>query len=167
MEEDDFISKTQRKRRMHDLQDVGAALVELSEEQLARLDLPERLRDAVLDCRGIKKHEARRRQMQFIGKIMRDIDAGPIAERLRSLAAPTHRDTALLHLAEKWRTELLEAPDAMARFTKEFPAADAVRLANLVKGAKEERAAARPPRCFRELFHAVSALIQEQARRSP
>jgi ribosome-associated protein len=166
MDEDDLISKTQRKRRMHDLQDVGAALVELSEAELARLDLPERLHDAVLACKGIKKHEARRRQMQFIGKLMRDIDSEPIAERLRALAAPTQRDTALLHLAEKWRTDLLDAPDAMARFTREFPGADAVRLANLVKGAKEERAASRPPKCFRELFHAVNALIQEQARRS-
>jgi Uncharacterized protein conserved in bacteria len=166
MEEDDFISKTRRKRQMRDLQDVGAALVGLSEAELARLDLPESLREAVLECKRITKHEARRRQMQYIGKIMRNVDAAPIAERLRALEAPSDRDTALLHLAEKWRQELIDQPEAMARFTREFPEADAGHLGNLVKGAIEERRAARPPKCFRELFHAVNTLIQDHARRS-
>jgi ribosome-associated protein len=166
MEEDDFISKTRRKRQMRDLQDVGSALVDLSEEQLARLDLPETLRDAVLACKHITKHEARRRQMQYIGKIMRHVDAAPIAERLRAFDAPSDRDTALLHLAEKWRQDLLADPEAMARFTREFPEADAGHLGNLVKGALDERRASRPPRCFRELFHAVNTLIQDHARRN-
>jgi len=167
MEEDDFISKTRRKRRSHDLQDVGAALVELSEAELARLDLPESLRDAVLACKGITRHEARRRQMQYIGKIMRNVDAAPIAERLRALEAPSQRDTALHHLAEKWRQELLAGPEAMQRFAREFPEADRNHLGNLVKGALDERRDSRPPKCFRELFHAVNALIQEHARRNP
>jgi len=166
MEEDDFISKTRRKREMRDLQDVGEALVELSEAELARLDLPESLLDAVLACKHITKHEARRRQVQYIGKIMRNVDAEPIAARLRALEAPTQRDTALLHLAEKWRQDLIADADAMARFTQEFPEADPNHLANLVKGALEERRASRPPKCFRELFHAVSALIQDHARRN-
>jgi ribosome-associated protein len=166
MEEDDFISKTRRKREMRDLQDVGAALVELSDAELARLDLPESLLDAVLACKRITKHEARRRQVQFIGKLMRHVDAVPIAERLRALEAPTHRDTALLHLAEKWRQELVADPEAMGRFTREFPEADPNHLGNLVKGALEERRASRPPKCFRELFHAVNALVQDHARRN-
>jgi ribosome-associated protein len=166
MEEDDFISKTRRKRQMRDLQDVGAALVDLSEEQLARMELPEMLLDAVLACRHITKHEARRRQMQYIGRIMRGIDSAPIAERLRAFEAPSKRDTALLHLAEKWRQELLADDEAFARFAQEFPEADVSRLKNLVKGAKEEKRAARPPKCFRELFHAVNTLIQGEARRN-
>ena len=166
MEEDDFISKTRRKREMRDLQDVGAALVALSEGELARLGLPESLLDAVLACKRITKHEARRRQVQFIGKLMRNVDAAPIAERLRALDAPTQRDTALLHLAEKWRQDLIGDPGAMARFKQEFPEADQDHLANLVKGALEERRTSRPPKFFRELFHAVNALVQDHARRS-
>jgi ribosome-associated protein len=166
MEEDDFISKTRRKREMRDLQDVGAALVELPERELSRLGLPESLLDAVLACKDITKHEARRRQIQYIGKLMRHVDSAPIAERLRALESPSRRDTALHHLAEKWRQELIDDPGAMARFTLEFPEADPNHLANLVRGAHDERRASRPPKCFRELFHAVNALVQDHARRN-
>src|SRR6185436_2309965 len=110
MEEKEFISKTRRKRQMKELQDVGAQLVTLSDEQLARLELPEALRDAVRDCKRFTKHEARRRQMQYIGRIMRDIDAGPIAAQLAAMTAPTRRQSALFHAAERWRSEMLADP---------------------------------------------------------
>lgn len=164
MEEDDFISKTQRKRLMSELQDVGAALVKLSREQLMRLDLPERLREAVLECQGITKHEARRRQVQYIGRIMRDLDAAPIVQQLASLQAPSKKDTALFHLAEKWRDEMLADPNAVERFAREFPATDAHRVGALVEAARAERAAGRTPRHFRQLFHAINTIVQDQAR---
>jgi ribosome-associated protein len=166
MEEDDFISKTRRKREARNLQDVGAALVALSEEQLARLGLPEMLLDAVLACKPITKHEARRRQIQFIGRLMRNVDSAPIAEQLRAIEAPSKRDTALLHLAEKWRQDLLADAEAILRFTREFPEADQDHLGNLVKGALEEKRASKPPKKFRELFHAVNDLIQDHARKN-
>jgi ribosome-associated protein len=167
MEEDDFISKTRRKRQMRDLQDLGAALVQLSKEQLARIDMPESLRDAVMDCRGITKHEARRRQVQYIGRIMRDIDAGPIAAQLAEIEAPSRRQTALFHVAERWRTDLLQQPDAIARFVKEYPEADPHRLRELAEEAREEQRTSKPPRRFRELFHVLNALLQDHARRHP
>ena len=114
MDEDDFISKTQRKKQMSELQDVGAALVKLSEEQVKRLELPETLREAVLDCQKITKHEGRRRQMQYIGKIMRDIDADPIMEQLNALEAPSKKQTAVFHVAEKWRQALVDDPEQVA-----------------------------------------------------
>ena len=164
MEDDDFISKTRRKKRMHDLQDVGRELVALSPEALARLDLPESVREAVLACKGFTKHEAIRRQMQYIGKLMRHVDPEPIVAQLSSLKAPTQRDTALFHLAEEWRLRLLADPANLERFAREFPAADANRLGALVRSTHEEKAAGRAPKHFRELFHAVSEAIQEQAR---
>src|SRR5437763_1816474 len=102
MEEDDFISKTRRKQQMRELQDLVAALVKLSKEQLGRIDMPENLRDAIEDCRRFTKHEAIRRQMQYIGRVMRDIDAAPIAAQLAQIEAPSKRQTALFHVAEKW-----------------------------------------------------------------
>jgi ribosome-associated protein len=165
MEEEDFISKTRRKRQMKDLQDIGAALVKLSPEQLARLDLPESLRDAVLACKQFSKHEAVRRQMQYIGRIMRDIDAGPIAEKLARMEAPNKRHTALFHVAEKWRTEILDDPEGVARFVKEFPEANPQRLRELAEKARAEREASKPPRNFRELFHVLSAIVQDHAQR--
>ena len=164
-EEDDFISKTRRKRQMTDLQKLGAELVKLSPEQLGRMDMPEELRDAVLDCKRFSKHEAVRRQMQYIGKIMRNIDAAPIAAQLESFHAPSRKDTALFHLAEKWRDELMADPEAIVRFEREFPHANAHRIRALIEAARAERAAKRAPKHFRELFHAVSAAVQEHARK--
>src|SRR5690348_12420798 len=79
MEEEDFISKTQRKRIAAEQQDVGAALVRLPQDQLMRMGLPETLLEAILECKRLTTHEALRRQKQHIGKIMRNIDAAPIA----------------------------------------------------------------------------------------
>ena len=167
MEDDDFISKTRRKKQMKDLQDLGAALVELSREQLARIDLPEDLREAVTACRGITKHEGRRRQMQYIGKIMRNIDAGPIAAQLAELEAPSRRQTAVFHVAERWRDDIMTEPGAIERFMKEFPEADANRLRELAEKAREERRTSKPPRSFRDLFHVLNGLLQDHARRNP
>ena len=167
MEEDDFISKTRRKRQMLELQDVGAELVKLSPEQLAHLDLPEHLREAVLACKGFTKHEAIRRQVQYIGRIMRELDVGPIAEKLAVLHAPSRRQKALLHVAERWRTELIDDPASMARFVQEFPDADAQRLRELIDLAREEKRAALPPKRFRELFHVLNAVLQDHGRRHP
>lgn len=167
MEEDDFISKTRRKKQMHALQDLGARLVALSAEELARIDLPETLREAVEDARRFTRHEARRRQMQYIGRIMRGIDAGPIAEQVAALKAPSKRQTALFHVAERWRQELLSDGEALERFVKEFPDADPHRIRSMVDEAREEKRASRAPRRFRELFHLLSAIVQDHARRQP
>ncbi|HYC36352.1 MAG TPA: ribosome biogenesis factor YjgA [Usitatibacter sp.] len=165
MEDEDFISKTRRKQRMTELQDIGAALVKLSNAQLKRMDLPEDLREAVLECKRFTRHEAIRRQMQYIGKIMRHIDAGPIAARLEAFHAPSQKDTALFHLAEKWRDDMLRDPSSIGRFAHEFPAADPKRLQNLVDAARKEREAERAPKHFRELFHIVNTIVQDHARR--
>jgi ribosome-associated protein len=167
MEEDDFISKTRRKKQMHALQDLGARLVALSAEELARIDLPETLREAVEDARRFTRHEARRRQMQYIGRIMRGIDSGPIAEQVAALKAPSKRQTALFHVAERWRQELLSDGEALERFVKEFPDADPHRIRAMVDEAREEKRASRAPRRFRELFHLLSAIVQDHARRQP
>ena len=167
MEEDDFISKSRRKREAKDLQDVGAALVKLSKDQLARIDMPESLREAVEACRRITKHEARRRQHQYIGKIMRDIDAGPIAAQLAEIEAPSKRQTAVFHVAERWRTDLVADPGAIARFVKEYPEADPHRLRSLAEEAREEKRVSKPPHSYRELFHVLNALLQDHARRHP
>src|SRR3989442_480346 len=81
-----------------------------------RLDMPEALRDAVLECKRFTRHEAVRRQMQYIGKLMRGFDAAPLAAQVASMHAPSHRDTALFHLAEKWRDEMVEDPRSIDRF---------------------------------------------------
>jgi len=167
MSDENLISKSARKRQMHELQDLGAALVRLRADQLARIELPEGLREAVADCRKMTKHEAVRRQMQLIGRIMRALDAAPIAAQLAAMHAPSHRQTALFHRAEKWRDELLADAEAADRFALEYPGADAKRLRSLAAAAREERQAEHPPKRYRELFQAINAIVQDHAKRQP
>jgi ribosome-associated protein len=79
-------SKTRRKHTMHALQGLGEALVALDPRRLSALELPEQLTDAILQARGIRAHEGRRRQMQYIGKLMRGVDPVPIQEALERWA---------------------------------------------------------------------------------
>ena len=156
------VSKTQRKKQVAGLQDLGAGLVALSEEQLARIELPERLRDAVMDARRITAFEARRRQLQYIGKLMRGVDAGPIRAALDAAHAHLRGDTAAHKLTEAWRERLLADPMAFDELLAEYPAADGRRLRALARAALHERTESRPPRAFRELYQALRALVEKE-----
>src|SRR4051812_1985586 len=91
---EEILSKTKRKQEMHALQSLGTALVGLPESQIAALEIPEKLKVAVLEAKRIKSHEARRRQMQYIGRLMRDVDAEPIRERLAAIEGHSAQATA-------------------------------------------------------------------------
>src|SRR5215212_6441098 len=146
---DESLSKTQRKKHMHELQELGAELVDLNEQQLATIDLPESLLDAVMAARRITKFEARRRQMQYVGKLMRHIDPEPIRERIDAYKAVSREATARLHQLERWRARLLEEESALTEFMTSYPHADAARIRTLVRNAERERAAGQPPKSFR------------------
>jgi ribosome-associated protein len=154
-------SKTQRKKEVTALQALGVELVKLKDEQLAAIDLPERLRDAVLDARRISSFEGRRRQMQYIGKIMRTVDAAPIRAALDALQAGPRRETVLHKRAEAWRERLLADEAALAAFAREHPRADAHQLQTLLSAALRERETGQPPRVFRELYQALRALLEK------
>jgi ribosome-associated protein len=158
---DELPSKSQRKREMHELQALGAALIELNDEQLSSMHLPERLMEAVLDARRMSKHEARRRQLQYIGRIMRTVDAAPIREQLAAWKAVSRAHTARLHSIERWRARLLEDEHALAELLREYPQADAPRLRSLVRNAQREQAAGQPPKSFRALFRLLNETIAD------
>jgi len=155
-------SKSQRKRQMHELQDLGAELVELNDQQLATVDLPENLLDAVMAARRMTKFEARRRQLQYIGKLMRGIDPEPIRSRLDAYKAVSSAHTARLHALERWRLRLLEDDEALTELLREHPHADAARLRALVRNTLREREAGQPPKSFRALFQLLNETIHDE-----
>lgn len=153
-------SRSQKKREVEALQDLGNQLVALPEAQLKRMDLPDELRAAVVACRKITQNGALRRQKQFIGKLMRSIDAVPIQTQLDAFQGGNAAETAKLHQAERWRDRLLADSEAMTAFMNDYPAADATRLRQLIRAAHDETAKNKPPRAYRELFQ----LIRESMR---
>jgi ribosome-associated protein len=158
---DERPSKTQRKNEMHDLQALGAELVALNERELASIELPERLLDAVNDARHMTKFEARRRQLQYIGKLMRDVDPEPIRKRLAAWKSVSRAHTARFQLLEAWRTRLLEEETALAELAREYPDIDTTRLQALVREAHSERQAGAPPRSYRAIFRFLSDTIPD------
>lgn len=154
------LSKTRRKAEMHALQDLGEALVALDPAKLAQIELPERLADAVTEARSIRAHEGRRRQIQFIGKLMRDIDPAPVREAIERFAAGVPSDRAELAAAERWREDMLRDDAAVARFAAEHPGADATAFAALVREARFERTRGGPPHRYRELFRRIRDALQ-------
>jgi ribosome-associated protein len=155
-------SKTRRKLASHDLQSLGVALVELSEERLRKLEMPELLLDALITYQNTRSHEGRRRQMQYIGKLMRGVDTEPLHEAVAVQQIGHTRESLALHQAERWRAELIANDDALTRYAAQHTQADVQHLRSVIRNARKDAALApdkRSGRSFRELFQ----IIREQA----
>lgn len=151
-DEQQEISKTQRKQLMHDLQELGEALVELPKDRLQQIDLPESLRDAILDARRITAHGGRRRQLQYIGKLMRSVDTEPIQTKLDQWNGVHAEETGRMHRLENWRKRLIEDDAALAELLTQHPAFDVQHLRTLIRNARKETLQNKPPKSSRELF---------------
>jgi ribosome-associated protein len=157
-------SKSQRKREMIALQELGEELVRLKTEQLAKLPLTDELREAIRAAQGMHARGARYRQMQYIGRLMREVDPAPVQEALDTLRNKQNRATALLHRLEKWRDELIAGDnEALEEVVAAFAAADRQQLRQLIRNAQKEKEAGKPPKSSRELFRYLREL-QEAAR---
>ena len=152
-------SKSQRKRESHSLQDLGKQLAELSPAKLKSLNLPEELFTAITEYKRFNKWEALRRQMQYIGRLMRDIDPAPIAAQIDSWSHSTRADVAAFHDVEKWRDRLLAEPAALEEFCAAHPSADRAKLAALINRAAVERNGGKPPASSRLLFREVGRVM--------
>jgi len=152
-------SKSRRKADAHALQALGAELVALNRNQLAQVELPESLRDAVEAAQRINAHEGRRRQLQYIGKLMRNVDAAPIRAKIEGWKTVSVEETARLHLIERWRDRLLDEPAAMQALASEYPQADLQQLRTLIRNAQREREQGKPPKSYRALFQLLRDII--------
>jgi ribosome-associated protein len=152
------VSKTRRKKEMHELQALGAALVELPESQLAVMRIADELREAVLEAKRIRAHEGRRRQLQYIGRLMRDVDAAPIRAQLEALTGHSAQEAARHRRLEALREKLLADDEALTAYISEHAGADLQGLRTLIRNARREQKEGRAPRAFRELFRVLKAL---------
>ncbi|MBI1174966.1 MAG: DUF615 domain-containing protein [Sideroxydans sp.] len=159
---DQPLSKTRRKQQMHDLQDIGERIAVLGNDKLAELDLPERLLDAIRELRRINKFGAQRRQMQYIGKLMRDVETGPIIAKLDAWSGVSLQHTAWLHRIERWRDRLLEDSNALTELLADHPDADTQHLRALIRNAHREKELNKPPKSYREIFQVLRDMMPEE-----
>lgn len=162
---DDEISKSQRKREADAVRDLGTRLTELAASELATVPLPDDVASAIEEYSRIKANGARKRQLGFLAKRLRNVDVEPIEAALESLRQAARANTLTLHLIERWRDRLLgdaedeSAKDALTSFLNEFATADRQQFRHLQQQALRERKAKRSPAAARQLFKALRAQI--------
>jgi ribosome-associated protein len=153
----DAISKTQRKKAMLALQSLGEELTGLNHQQLEQLPLSETLLEAVLEAKRMTKFGARKRQLQYIGRLMRDVDAQLIRDKLDTLRGQSREHAAWLHKVERWRDRLLADDGVFDALKAECPAANIQRLRELVQAAQRESLPDK--RYYRELFQELKKMV--------
>ena len=159
-------SKTQLKAEADEKQALGEALLTLRADLMARLDLPEKLIDAIAQAKKITNFEGKRRQMQFIGKLMRPLDMTPIREAIDEQANGSAQLTLQLHLAEQWRDKLVADDEALSAWLVEYPATDSQQLRALIRQARKDAKPEKPgeaPRhakSYREIFQLVKETMK-------
>ncbi len=154
-------SKSALKRQSHDLQSLGLEVAELPEQRLRAVAMPEALLEAILAYRRTKSHEGRRRQLQYVGKLMRSADEEPLREAVAAFKLGSARETLALHEAERWRAELIADDDALTRWMQAHAATDTQQLRSLVRAARRDAVVpeARQPKSHRELFQFIKAAM--------
>ncbi len=158
---EDVKSKTQVKNEMLALQKLGAAISELTREQQAKIPLDDTLRSTIEEAPKIKSNSAKKRHMQFIGKLMRSGDYEAIEQAYEDILNTNHRLTRQQHTIERWRDELIQNGDKMSAFIEEFPNTDRQQLRQLLRASQKEAAQSKPPASARKLFRFLRDTIQE------
>ncbi|WP_341502877.1 ribosome biogenesis factor YjgA [Gallaecimonas sp. GXIMD4217] len=158
-----YVSKSELKRDSEALQDLGNELIELTASQLKTIPLDEDLLEAIeLAQRIRKKHEAFRRQRQYIGKLMRARDPEPIQQALDKIKNRHALENAKLHLVEQWRDKLVDGDNAQLQaFIEQYPQVEIQRLRQLVRQTKKEKAANKAPKSYRELFQLLKGILTD------
>jgi ribosome-associated protein len=159
-EAEHLVSKSQRKRESTALQGLGKELFELSRDQLKKMNLPEKLLDALLEAKRLTSHEGIRRQMQYIGKVMRDVEVEPIDQQLAVIRGESNIAKAAFHAMETWRTRLIESDPALNEWLVLHPDTDVQQIRQLIRNARKEAAESKPPKSSRALFKLIRDLSE-------
>lgn len=154
-------SKSQLKREQLELQALGKEMTGLGDEQLKRIGLPEDVLFEIKEFRRMRSFGAQRRQLQLIGKKMRDMDPKAVREAIDRATGESRAAVALLHRCETLRDRMIADDAALTAFISEHPEVDIQALRTLVRGARRERDAAKPPKSARELYKFLHRTLEE------
>jgi len=157
-------SKSHLKREMTALQELGEELSQLSKDGLKKVPMPEKLDDAIREARRITSHEGRRRQIQYVGKVMRSLHETEIAairHALDVMKGMSDAETAKMHAIERWREQLLKSDEVLTDFIRRYPQADPQEGRMLIRNTRREAEQKKPPRYFRELFQWIKTTLSD------
>ncbi|TVQ30157.1 MAG: DUF615 domain-containing protein [Wenzhouxiangella sp.] len=152
-------SKTTLKKQAHALQELGLALTRLPADRRGSISMPESLRDAIDLYLRIRAHEARRRQLQLIGKLLRGVEPAPLQAAVDAFEQGKAADAESLHAIERWREQMIDGDEAVTRWMASYPDTDVQKLRQLIRSARRDHAGEEPgqrqPKSYRELFRLI------------
>lgn len=157
-QDDDHKSKTQIKREAEALQKLGAKLIHQKQEFLDKLSLGDELRAALREMLRLKQNEAKRRHLQYIGKLMRDVDPEQIQQAIDTQEAGTQAYVQYFHNLERWRDRLLADDNQLNNFVTEYPDADRQHLRQMIRNTRKEVELNKPPATAKKLFKYIREL---------
>ena len=158
---EEWISKSQRKRDCNRLQNISDRLLKLKPEEIALIDLPAELKDALNEAQNIHSNSALKRQRQYLGKIMRSCDSEKIEQQLNAVIHRNDTNTAQFKKLEQWRDRLLDNDkQVLGEIIMQLPELDRHHVHNLVRQAAREAAAVKPPAAARKLFRYLRELSE-------
>jgi ribosome-associated protein len=163
-------SKSELKRQSNELQKLGEQLIDAPRDRVKRVPMPENVRDAILMCQTITNHEGRRRQLQYVGKMMRTLDEEEVAviqRTIESWKGASKAETASLHALERRRDKLLADDKALTQLLEEHPQLDVQHLRTLIRNARKEQAENKPPKAYREIFQILKDLAKPAKSAAP
>jgi ribosome-associated protein len=163
-------SKSELKRQSNELQKLGEQLIEAPRDRVKRVPMPDEVKDAILMCQTITNHEGRRRQLQYVGKMMRTLDEEEVAviqRTIESWKGASKAETASLHALERRRDKLLADDKALTQLLEEHPQLDVQQLRTLIRNARKEQAENKPPKAYREIFQILKDLAKPAKAAAP
>jgi ribosome-associated protein len=163
-------SKSELKRQSNELQKLGEQLIEAPRDRVKRVPMPDEVKDAILMAQTITNHEGRRRQLQYVGKMMRTLDEEEVAviqRTIESWKGASKAETAALHALERRRDKLLADDKALTQLLEEHPQLDVQQLRTLIRNARKEQAENKPPKAYREIFQILKDLAKPAKAAAP
>ena len=164
-DDEEIKSRSEIKREAEALQALGGSLTKLPASQLDSMNLPEELRSALADYQRFTSRTAMKRQLQYIGRVMRNIEAEPIQQALNKLRVKDHQQVVFFHRLEKWRDRLLsEGDSALGELLTEAPEIDRQQLRQMVRNAQREAKMNKPPKNTRAIFQYLKEVLSEESK---
>ena len=155
-------SKSQIKRELQALQDLGKEMTKLGAETLNRIPLPEDVREAIDEYAKMRSFGAQRRQLQLIGKRMNGVDPQKVREAIDMATGESPAAVAAHHRAERLRDKLIAEDAALTDFIKDFPEVDVQTLRQTIRAARKEAQLNKPPKSARELYRLIHQLVKPE-----
>ena len=155
----EFVSKTELKKDSKKIQAFGKKISELSSEEISSFNIPDTISKAIKDCKSIKSNIAKKRQTQYLGKLLREIDLSEAYLRMDQINSNSQLEVRNNHKVEIWRERLIQDKNAVTELIEMFPDIDRQKIRQLIQNTLKEIKASNPPKYYRQLFKFIKEHI--------